>query len=129
LIVTSRRSGAVAAAVAAAWPEAASPEAAPVFGGEASLIEEERLDGVQSSAGLLLLLPMAAAIVIRTIKIAAQAPTMVAEFIQGAQSSEEALLCEAELRSAEGGLRLAPVVPVVDAGVGAGGKHGGRLRR
>jgi hypothetical protein len=42
---------------------------------------------------------MAAAIVIRPINIAAQAATMVAEFIEGAQSSEGAPLCAAELQS------------------------------
>jgi hypothetical protein len=36
--------------------------------------------------------------VIRTINIAAQAATIVAEFIEGARSSEGALLCEAELQ-------------------------------
>jgi hypothetical protein len=40
---------------------------------------------------------MAAAIVIRTINIAAQAAIMAAEFIEGARLSEGALLCEAEL--------------------------------
>jgi hypothetical protein len=73
---------------------------------------------------------MAAAIVIRPINIAAQAATMVAEFIAGAQSSEAALLCEAELRFVGGG-RMLPIVvdavlPIVV--VDAGGKHSGWLR-
>ena len=45
---------------------------------------------------------------------------VVAEFIEGAQSSEGALLCEAELPSVDG-VRLLPVL--VDAVVDAGGKH------
>jgi hypothetical protein len=45
---------------------------------------------------------------------------VVAEFIEGAQSSEGALLFEAELQSV-GGVRLLPVL--VDAVVDAGGKH------
>jgi hypothetical protein len=63
---------------------------------------------------------MAAAIVIRTINIAAQAATMVAEFIEGARSSEGALLCEAELRYVGGARMLRIVVTVV---VDADGKH------
>ena len=55
---------------------------------------------------------MVAAIVIRTINIAAQAATMVAEFIGGGRSSEGALLCEAELQYV-GGARMLPIV--VDA--------------
>ena len=54
---------------------------------------------------------MAAAIVIRTINLAAQAATMVAEFIEGARSSEGALLCEAELQY--GGARMLPIVVIV----------------
>ena len=60
---------------------------------------------------------MAAAIVIRTINIAAQAATMVAE---GARSSEGALLCEAELQYV-GGARMLPIVVIVV--VDADGKH------
>ena len=52
---------------------------------------------------------MAAATVIRTINIAAQAATMVAEFIEGARSSEGALLCEAELQYV-GGARMLRIV-------------------
>jgi len=54
---------------------------------------------------------MAAAIVIRTINIAAQAATMVAEFIEGARSSEGALLCEAA--QYVGGARMSPIVVIV----------------
>ena len=62
---------------------------APLFGGEAPFIAGERwLDGEQWWAAA----TMAAAIVIRPINIAAQAATMVAEFIEGARSSEGALL-------------------------------------
>jgi hypothetical protein len=115
------RSGAVEAAPGAA-PEEAPEEASPEAGqfaeappcGEALFIEGERwLDRGWSARP-------PAAIVIRTIKIAAQAPTMVAEFIQGAQSSEGVLLCEAELQSV-GGVQLLPVV--ADAVVDADGKH------
>jgi hypothetical protein len=68
---------------------------------------------------------MAAATAIRTINIAAQAATMVAVSIEGAQSSEGALLCEAELQSV-GGARMLPIVvdavlPIVV--VDAGGKQ------
>ena len=63
---------------------------------------------------------MAAATVIRTINIAAQAATMVAEFIEGARSSEGALLCEAELPYV-GGARMLPIVVIVV--VDADGKH------
>jgi hypothetical protein len=122
------RSGAVEAAPGAA-PEEASPEAgqfaeAPPCG-EALLIEGERWSDRGWSARPPPARPRPAAIVIRTIKIAAQAPTMVAEFIQGAQSSEGALLCEAELQSV-GGVQLLPVV--ADAVVDADGKHSGRPR-
>jgi hypothetical protein len=123
------RSGAVEAAPAAA-PEEASPEAgqfaeAPPCG-EALRIEGERwLDRGWSARPLSARPRPPAATVIRTIKIAARAPTMVAEFIQGAQSSEAALRCEAELQS-EGGVQLLPVV--ADAVVDAGGKHSGRPR-
>ena len=55
---------------------------------------------------------MAAAIVIRTINIAAQPATPVAEFTEGPRSSEGALLCEAELQYV-GGARMLPIV--VDA--------------
>jgi hypothetical protein len=81
-------------------PLAAATEA-PLLGGEALFIEGERWsdeerwsdaerwsDGERWWAGP----TMAAAIVIRTINIAAQAATMVAEFIEGARSSEGALL-------------------------------------
>jgi hypothetical protein len=111
-----------------------APEAAPEPGqfaealrcGEALFIEGERwLDRGWSVRPPPARPQSAAVIVIRTIKIAAQAPTMVvAEFIAGAQSSEGALLREAELQSA-GGVQLLPVV--VDAVVDAGGKHCGRL--
>jgi hypothetical protein len=67
---------------------------------------------------------MAAAIVIRTINIAAHLATMVAEFIQGPRSSEGALLCEA--LPYVGGARMLPIVadalPIV-AVVDADGKH------
>ena len=55
---------------------------------------------------------MVAAIVIRTINIAAQAATMAAEFIEGVQSSEGALLCEAGLQYV-GGARMSPIVVIV----------------
>ena len=55
---------------------------------------------------------MAAAIVIRTINIAAQAATMAAEFIEGARSSEGALLCEAGPQYV-GGARMSPIVVIV----------------
>ncbi len=55
---------------------------------------------------------MAAAIVIRTINIAAQAATMAVEFIEGARSSEGALLCEAGLQYV-GGARMSPIVVIV----------------
>ena len=54
---------------------------------------------------------MAAAIVIRTINIAAQAATMAAELIEGARSSEGALLCEAA--QYVGGARMSPIVVIV----------------
>ena len=103
------RSGPVAAAT-----EAGQFTEAPLFGGAALFIEgewwldEERwLDGEQWWAGA----TMAAAIVIRTINIAAQAATMVAEFIEGARSSEGALLCEAA--QYVGGARMSPIVVIV----------------
>jgi hypothetical protein len=52
---------------------------------------------------------MAVATVIRTINIAARAPTTGAEFIEGAPSSHGALLCEAELQYV-GGARMLPIV-------------------
>ncbi len=89
---------------------------APLFGEVALFIEGEQwldvaqwLDAEPWYAGATM-----AAIVIRTINIAAQAATMVAE---GARSSEAALLCEAELQYV-GGARMLPIV-VVDAD----GKH------
>ena len=54
---------------------------------------------------------MAGAIVIRTINIAAQPATPVAQFIQGPRSSEGALLCEA--LQYVGGARMLPVVDAV----------------
>ena len=54
---------------------------------------------------------MAAAIVIQTINIAAQAATMAAEFIEGARSSEGALLCEGA--QYVGGARMSPIVVIV----------------
>jgi hypothetical protein len=123
MAVMSCRSGAVEAAAEAAeagqFAEAGFAEA-PLCG-EVLPIEGERWSGRDWSARPPPLLP--AAIVIRTFKIAAPAPTMVAAFIQGAQSSEGALPCEAELRSEAGVL---PVV--VDAVVEADGNHSGRLR-
>jgi hypothetical protein len=112
-------------------PPAAATEAGqftgvPLFGGEVLFIEGERwLDAERWWAGA----TMAAAIVIRPINIAAQAATMVAEFIAGAQSSEGALLCAAELQSV-GGVRMLPIVvdavlPIVVV-VDADGKHTGR---
>ena len=66
---------------------------------------------------------MAAAIVIRTINIAARVATTVAEFIEGARSSHGALLCEAE--QYVGGAHMLHIVvdalPIV--GVGADGEH------
>ncbi len=104
------RSGPLAAATAAGqFTEA------PLFGGAALFIEgewwldgERWLDGEQWWAGA----TMAAAIVIRTINIAAQAATMVAEFIEGARSSEGALLCEAGPQYV-GGARMSPIVVIV----------------
>jgi len=67
---------------------------------------------------------MAAAIVIRTINIAAHPATMVAGFIEGLRSSEGALLCEA--LQYVGGARMLPIVvdalPIVVV-VDADGKH------
>jgi hypothetical protein len=74
---------------------------------------------------------MAAAIAIRATNIAAQAAIMAAESIEGARSSEGALLCEAELQSV-GGARMLPIVadavlPIVVV-VDAGGKQLERRR-
>ena len=55
---------------------------------------------------------MAAAIVIRTINIAAQPATMAVEFIEEARSSEGAPLCEAGLQCV-GGARMSPIVVIV----------------
>jgi len=103
------RSGLLAAAT-----EAGQFTEAPLFGGAALFIEEEWwldgerwLDGEQWWAGA----TMAAAIVIRTINIAAQAATMAAEFIEGARSSEGALLCEGA--QCVGGARMSPIVVIV----------------
>jgi hypothetical protein len=52
---------------------------------------------------------MAAAIVTRIMNIAAQAATMVAEFIEAVRSSEAALLCEAEPQCV-GGARMLPII-------------------
>jgi hypothetical protein len=74
-------------------PLAAATEA-PLLGGEALFIEGERWSDEErwSDAERWWAGPtMAAAIVIRTINIAAQAATMVAEFIEGARSSHGAL--------------------------------------
>ena len=104
------RSGLLAAAT-----EAGQFTEAPLFGAAALFIEgewwlegERWLDGEQWWAGA----TMAAAIVIRTINIAAQAATMVAEFIEGARSSEGALLCEAGPQYV-GGARMSPIVVIV----------------
>ena len=104
------RSGPLAAATAAGqFTEA------PLFGGAALFIEEEWwldgerwLDGEQWWAGA----TMAAAIVIRTINIAAQPATMAVEFIEEARSSEGAPLCEAGLQCV-GGARMSPIVVIV----------------
>ena len=114
MILQLCRSGPLAAA--SGGGQSLSGGAALFTEGEQWLGGGQWLDGEQWSAAQA---TMAAAIVIRTINIAAQAATMVAESIAGARLSEGALLCEAELRYVDG----ARMLRLVDVVVDGDGKH------